>query len=58
MAHQFGIPEDPCWECKHRYIEDIWIDDMCDKVKEHLKNEKCSYLKRINKINNFYWRIV
>lgn len=41
-----GIPEDPCLECKHRYVEDIWMDDMCDKVKEHPKNGKCSYFEK------------
>ena len=43
-----GIPEDPCLECKHRYIEDIWEDDTCDKADENPINGKCPYYEKEN----------
>ena len=38
-----GIPEKPCLDCKYMYVEDIWFEEMCDKVKKNPKNGKCSY---------------
>ena len=40
-----NLPIMPCFFCKHRYVEDIWFEDMCDKVKDRTEIINCKYFE-------------
>lgn len=41
-----GIVIEPCIDCVYHYVEDIWLDDMCDKPKiQNDDYENCPYYR-------------